>query len=192
MAALWVVVVVLSIAVAVLFTMLGQLAARLAELGPAPARDRVRRLTELRRGGPAPPWPGPPPTPQPGHPGLYAVVVLSTVCAASTRLAAQLSATFGGPVTPPLPLGIAVSAPRASDASRFVQQYALERLPMFIDERDRWSREQLGIAATPSLILIRDGHVLDGFTLSDVGDVAVIAAMADGRQPALPDQRLGG
>ncbi len=146
-----VVTLLLVIAVIGLFAMMGELSARTED--PTSEAGRIEQIDSSRAGAQIDSWPA-----NLSHlrEGDATFLVFSSTCASCTRI---LSGETG-----PLPSGqrtgmIVVSASE-SQGRKFISQYDLAaQFPLFVDYEGQWTRENLGIESSPSIVTVKNGRV---------------------------------
>jgi hypothetical protein len=178
MTTLYILVLLLCIATAILFAMVGQLAARLPEFQGQQAGP-VQRLEELERGRPAPSWAAPPAPLGNGHgQSLYGLLVLSTICTTCSQLAKELAAR--APDSLPLPLKLVLSTPlKRADADAYVRRYRLDAYRPLIDEQGARCKDDLGLMISPALVMIRQGRILDGYTITHLSSIDTVRSFVE-------------
>jgi hypothetical protein len=145
--------VLLTIAVAVLFAMMGELANRNVDSptgsvgsGPAVPLEEVRvglSTSDL---------------PSSFRSGAGVVMVFSTSCRACNKLAPQAAEFFRD--YPVNLIGVLVTAGSAASAHDFVAKHDLAALPVEIDLDGQTSREVLGVSSSPAAVAVNDGGVI--------------------------------
>lgn len=150
-------------AIVVLFAMLGELASRVPDPG---RRDRTVLPLEGARVGHTPAtWPD----------ELSAiaattertvVLVLSTVCATCEDVARQLAADIGRDDVDDLAL--VVSCEQSPTGEEFLARHGLQRLPAYIDPGGHWAKSELGVAVSPTAVVLRGRQLAAALVFQDL------------------------
>jgi hypothetical protein len=145
--------VLLTIAVTVLFAMMGELANRTSDgasgsVGSGPAVP----LEEARAGERAVGLPSA------FRPGAGVVVVFSTSCRACGLLAPQAPEFFRD--YPVHLIGVLVTTGDAASGHDFVAKHGLAALPVQVDPQGRTSKQVLGISSSPAAVAVNDAGVI--------------------------------
>lgn len=156
------VVLLLAGAVALLFAMVGELAARV----PGTGVDATPQPLEEARLGAAPTvWPEP----------LEAmmkvvdrveVLVLSSACATCETVAAQLAAELNRGTM--ARTAVVVSCADVAAGNELADRYALRRLPCFVDEGGDWVRGAFGVETSPTALVIHGGRLESAVVFTDL------------------------
>ncbi len=167
MIVVYVVLALLVVSVAWIFAMIAQLAAGLPQVAQAWAARQggLDRLTEYEVDRPAPSWPS-------GTQPLqdYLIVVLSTTCSACTRIAAELA--DDSRLMDSIPsIRMVIVSPTTERSVEFARANRLAEFEPLIDENGKWCREELGIAESPTLFVVRGGVVAEAFMFNRPADI---------------------
>jgi len=138
----------LTLAVVILFAMLGELNARIAQApaGQAGRPDSVQPLPEAKLGATVIEFPDGLARP----PGV--LLVFSTTCGACQELAPQARGFFAAAGVDLV--GIVVSCGSAESGREFVARYGLVDVPGYVDVSGRFSMAALGVGMSPAAVAL--------------------------------------
>ena len=168
---------VLAAAVVVLFAMLGELASRIPDGGPATVS--FRDVEGARLGHRPVAWSADLPAPDLTRPTV--LLVLSPVCSSCADIAEQLPddpAELGWPE-----LGVVVSAGAVRNGEDFVARRGIGRYPHLIDEGGQWVGEEFGVRLSPTALVFTGGVLTAALLFND------IPALRARVSPAQPDRQ---
>jgi len=156
----------ITVAIVVLYAMVGELAHRIPEGGP-PAGNPVRPLTEYQTGTTPASWPD----------GLAAladraqalVLVLSPVCSTCTNVARELALL--APDRLDVPVGVVISAGGRAAGEEFANRHALARYPHLVDERGEWISGNFGVNTSPTALVMERGALAEAYTFTKATDL---------------------
>jgi len=153
----------LTVAVVVLYAMMGELAARIRD-PDGDSANYVAPLDDFTRGAAPTNYPA-------GLTSLadrtrMALVVLSPICTSCDKVAAEL-ANYE-PDEMGLPLGVVVSTGTRETGEEFVERHALHRFPYVVDEGATWITGSLGVKMSPSALVFENGVLTEAFTFNNV------------------------
>ncbi|MEU8251356.1 hypothetical protein [Nonomuraea sp. NPDC048916] len=174
--------VLLTVAVVILFAMLGELSAQVSaapvtgegrpeSIQPLPDAKLGAKVIELPKGLARPPG---------------VLLVLSTTCGACQELAPQARGFFASAGVELV--GIVVSCASAESGRDFVTQFGLADVPSYVDVSGQFSTAALGVGMSPAAValsaegIIRSAVVFSSFNAlsSWIGSLDEVPAPADG------------
>lgn len=141
--------VLLSLAVVILFAMLGELNARISESsagGGTRRPESVQPLPDAKLGATVIEFPDGLARP----PGV--LLVLSTTCGACQELAPEARGFFASSGVELV--GVVVSCASAASGREFVAQYGLADLPGYVDVSGQFSMSALGVGMSPAAVAL--------------------------------------
>jgi hypothetical protein len=156
-------VLVLAIGMVVLFAMLGELSARVAERGTATRSTRIRTLERANIGRIPGSWP-----PALGDPGLgeFTLLVLSSACTSCADVAGQLTGSPGHADW--TDMAVLVSTAHLQTGENFVGKHGLGSLPHYIDVGGDWVQGEFGVRMSPTALVFRSGQLTAAYEFNDV------------------------
>ncbi|MDQ1018612.1 hypothetical protein [Streptomyces afghaniensis] len=148
---------VLTVAVALLFAMMGELSSRV----PDPGEEKsVVPLPDATLGIAPADWPDALRAHM--YRGRRVLLVLSPVCATCSKVGEELShlATeeLGDQYT------LIVSSGSAEAGAEFVARHALQKIPHYVDEGGTWTIGSLGVNSSPAALVFEEGVLTDAYT----------------------------
>lgn len=150
---------VLAIAVALLFAMMGELSSRVPGAGE---EQSVAPLGDVTLGVAPADWPDALRAPM-GR-GRGVLLVLSPVCATCNKVGEELSRLAAQDIGDHY--GLIVSASSGEAGAAFVSRYALEKMPHYVDEGGVWTVGSLGVNSSPAALVFDEGVLTDAYTFS--------------------------
>ena len=184
---IWIPIAVLTVAIAFLFAMMAELAARVKNgVAAAPAVDMAYTASPTRVDLSAS-------TVQPVHwPGgdadddSFDVLILSTLCASCHHVAEQLR--NAPPANRGVEVRIVISTSGEPLGAGFVDQYDLHEYVTYVDPGGKWCRTTFGISLSPLLIRVRNGRLGGAYTIYDLPHIADVRARPEPRVVSLTDE----
>lgn len=163
---------ILAAAIVVLFAMLGELASRVPPPGATRRDPTLRPIKEARLGTVPLTWPtGLAPA---NGDGRAVVLVLSTVCAACSDIAAQL--TEGPGHGDWRELAVVVSAGNRQAGEQFIAQHQLSAFRHYVDPGGDWVAGQFGVRISPSALVFHSGRLEAAYLFNDVAALRATVA----------------
>ena len=153
----------LTVAIVVLYAMMGELATRIREPDGDNA-SHVTPLADFTRG--AAPTNYPTGLASLANRERMALVVLSPICTTCDKVAAELASYE--PDEMGLPFGVVVSTGTRETGEEFVEHHALDRFPYVVDEGATWITGTLGVKMSPSALVFENGVLTEAFTFTNV------------------------
>ncbi|MEU1006174.1 hypothetical protein [Streptomyces tibetensis] len=148
---------VLTVAVALLFAMMGELSSRVPDPGE---EQSVVPLRDATLGVAPADWPDA----LGAHMdrGRRVLLVLSPVCATCSKVGEELSHLATEELGDQYRL--IVSSGSAEAGAEFVSRHALQKIPHYVDEGGTWTVGSLGVNSSPSALVFEEGVLTDAYT----------------------------
>jgi hypothetical protein len=153
----------LTIAMVVLYAMMGELASRLPAEEATPA-TWIHELVDFRDGASAAVWPE----------GLFplasvtnaVLLVLSPICNTCSKVAAELGRLPEGELGDSL--GLVVSAGNREVGEDFVETHSLGHIPHFVDEGGAWTTGNFDVNTSPTALMFKKGVLTEAYAFGTI------------------------
>ncbi|MEV4759741.1 hypothetical protein AB0J86_32240 [Micromonospora sp. NPDC049559] len=155
----------ITLAIVVLYAMVGELARRIPD--GEPAEDPVRPLTEFQQGTAPTHWPDD--LSALGDAPQALILVLSPVCSTCTNVAKELALL--APDKLDIPIGVLVSAAGRNIGEEFAARHSLARYPHLVDEKGAWISGNFGVNISPTGLLMERGALAQAYSFTKATDL---------------------